>query len=390
MKALFLAPEPFYQERGTPIAVRLLVEELARHGWQIDLLTYHEGSEFACPNVRLMRIPNLRWVRNVRPGFSVKKLLCDIVFFREALRRLRRERYDYIHAVEEAGFMACLIHRFTGIPYVYDMDSSIPEQIRGKRPSLIVFAPLLAAIESAAIRRAAVVLPVCNALEELARRRGAREVLLLRDTALGAPTGGREASKQPLPLPQGGSPRFLYVGNLEPYQGIDLLLSAFARTLRSLTGALLLIVGGSQQDIEEYRAKTRKVHIESHVAFVGPLPVSCLPEVMAQADVLVSPRITGRNTPMKIYSYLQSGKPILATDMPAHREVLTPETALLVPPEPEKVAEGLIRLATDPRFRTQLEVHGRELAEGRFSPATFRTTVAEFCRLMETVAAPRA
>ena len=44
---LVFAPQPFFQERGTPIAVRLLVEELADAGYTVDLLTFHEGEPFA-------------------------------------------------------------------------------------------------------------------------------------------------------------------------------------------------------------------------------------------------------------------------------------------------------------------------------------------------------
>src|SRR5690606_25954218 len=57
MKILFLAPQPFFQERGTPIAVRLAVEVLGgRKGDSIDLLTYHEGSDVPLKNVRHLRI----------------------------------------------------------------------------------------------------------------------------------------------------------------------------------------------------------------------------------------------------------------------------------------------------------------------------------------------
>ena len=47
--------------------------------------------------------------------------------------------------------------------------------------------------------------------------------------------------------------------------------------------------------------------------------------------MLVSPRIRGTNTPLKIYSYLRSGKPIVATDLLTHTQVLSPEVARLVP-----------------------------------------------------------
>jgi glycosyltransferase involved in cell wall biosynthesis len=382
MRVLFLAPQPFYQERGTPIAVRLLAEELARRGWEIDLLAYHEGAEIACPNLRLLRISDLAWVRNVRPGFSLKKVVCDVFFFLRAVRLARRGRYDYIHAVEESAFMARWIGRFTATPYVYDMDSSIPEQMVAASRATALIAPLLRALETSAIRHAAMVLPVCGALADLARRQGAKRLLLLRDVPLpGGSDGGGEAPE----LPQGGTPRFLYVGNLEPYQGIDLLLNGFARALRVLTGAALIIVGGAEADVEVYRTRVRRANLAGHVHFLGAAPLSRLQSLTAQADVLVSPRVAGSNTPMKIYSYLQSGKPILATDIPAHREVLAEGAALLVAPEPDQVADGLVRLGSSEELRRDLGARARELSQAKYSREAFDRTVTEFCRLMEAV-----
>ena len=56
MNILLLAPQPFYQERGTPIAVRMLVETLCQAGNQVDLLTYHEGEDISLPGLKIYRI----------------------------------------------------------------------------------------------------------------------------------------------------------------------------------------------------------------------------------------------------------------------------------------------------------------------------------------------
>lgn len=69
--------------------------------------------------------------------------------------------------------------------------------------------------------------------------------------------------------------------------------------------------------------------------FLGAQPVALLSAVyLAQADILVSPRSKGSNTPMKLYSYLASGKPILATNLWTHTQVLTAASAVLTEPRP--------------------------------------------------------
>ena len=81
MKVLMLAPHPFYQERGTPIAVDLLIRALSERGYQIDLLTFNEGSDVDYPGLTIHRVKPFPLICNVRPGFSIKKLLLDILVF---------------------------------------------------------------------------------------------------------------------------------------------------------------------------------------------------------------------------------------------------------------------------------------------------------------------
>ena len=79
MKILVLAPHPFFQARGTPLAVRTVLEFLGARGHQVDVLTLHEGEDVVIPNCRIHRIPKLPGIRNVRAGFSFKKVVCDVV-----------------------------------------------------------------------------------------------------------------------------------------------------------------------------------------------------------------------------------------------------------------------------------------------------------------------
>jgi glycosyltransferase involved in cell wall biosynthesis len=108
---------------------------------------------------------------------------------------------------------------------------------------------------------------------------------------------------------------------------------------------------------------------------------------MAEADILVSPRIQGVNTPMKIYSYLQAGKPILATDIFSHSQVLSPDFSFLVPPEPEAFASAMARLASDPVLRANLGRRALHVARTRYSPENFEKTASAFCDLVERLLA---
>ena len=131
MNVLLLAPQPFYRERGTPIAVRLLAETLCSLGHSVDLLVYHEGEEISHPGLRLLRAPAPPLVRDVPIGFSWKKLACDVSLTASFVRHARPGRYDVVHAVEEAVFPAVWLRRRHRAAVVCDMDSDLVDQLVG-------------------------------------------------------------------------------------------------------------------------------------------------------------------------------------------------------------------------------------------------------------------
>lgn len=184
MRILYLAPHPFYQERGSPIAAKMLLDILDERGVEVDLVTYNEGDDVSFRHVRHIRTPDLPFLRGIRPGFSAKKLVADVFMFFIVLRLLLRQRYDVIHAVEETAFFAALLKPLFRTPYIYDMDSSLAQQMVEQMPALGGLARVLGAFEGLAVRHAEVVVAVCDALADIARGHGAKRVMLLYDVPM--------------------------------------------------------------------------------------------------------------------------------------------------------------------------------------------------------------
>ena len=376
MRILLLAPHPFYQERGTPIAVDLLASALADRGDNVDILTYHEGEDRTYQGeVRIYRIPPPPFVQNIRPGFSIKKLICDVSMYRRASALARDNIYDCIHAVEESAFIARRIARRLGIPYIFDMDSSMPQQIADKIPLAKPVLPLMHRLEAGIIKSADAVVPMCKDLADTALSMGARHIEILHDISL--------LPESYTPCPEHGfrdtlkisGPAFLYIGNLESYQGIDLLLDSFAITVTKFPEANLVIVGGRQDDINRYKSKAEKLDIAEKTFFLGPRPLSHMQDLFNDADILVSPRILGTNTPMKIYSYLDAGRAVLATDLPTHTQVMDHTAAELVEPLPEAMAAGMVKLLQNEPLRNKLGKKSKQLAQERYSMTAFKNAV---------------
>jgi len=385
LKILVLAPHPFFQARGTPLAVRTVLEFLSARGHRVDVLTLHEGEDVAIPDCSIHRIPRLPGIRNVRAGFSIKKVACDAVMVVECLRMVRRTRYDLIHAVEESAFIAAIASAVSGIPYIYDMDSSLAEQLVERFPRLHRALPFLRYCESIAVRRSIGVLTVCAALEDVAHGHAPdKPVGRVEDSTLLPTVSPAPGTDGALPdaLRRAG-PVAMYVGNLERYQGIDLLLQGFRVTLRRVPSASLVIVGGREDDIRRYSGMAGGLGIQARVHFLGPRPVHELSALLKQADVLVSPRLKGLNTPMKIYSYLDSGTAVLATRLPTHTQVLDDRTAYLVDPEPTALGTGLASLLGDGALRERLGRQAKTYVQDEFTPEAARRKLASFYDAME-------
>lgn len=370
MKILFLAPQPFYEDRGTPIAVDQVLKVLSERGDTVDLVTYHQGKDVTYPNVILHRIPSIPFVRGIRPGFSWKKLVCDAVMLLVVLRMVLRNRCQVIHAVEESVFIALLLNWLLHIPYIYDMDSSLSQQIGEKYPSLMRVVPVLGAFEKLAIQHAQAVIPVCDALATHAGKYMPKKTVLLRDVSLLQHVPPGEAGNLRTTLGITGT-LVLYVGNLEAYQGIDLLIESFVLVSEQTDQADLVIIGGTLADIQKYEEQCRSLGIAQRVHFCGPRPVEHLAAYLAQADILVSPRIKGANTPMKIYSYLDSGRVVLATNLPTHTQVLSDKVAVLADPTPEAFAQATLNLIKQSYLREQLGAAGHQLIQEEYSYSAF-------------------
>jgi len=136
----------------------------------------------------------------------------------------------------------------------------------------------------------------------------------------------------------------------------------------------LVIVGGKPLQVEATRRQAEALGVAERVCLTGQKPQADIPYYMAVADVLVSPRSAGTNIPLKVYSYLRSGIPLVATDLPTHTQTLTPDIALLAPPEPVAFAAALGE-AVGESGRRVAAAAVRFCAE-RYTPERYRSLVA--------------
>lgn len=381
MKILLLAPHPFYHERGTPIAVDLLLQALSKRGDEVDVLTFHEGTNRNYKNLTIYRVRPWVKVVGIPPGLSLKKIICDVFMFFKLISLTGKKRYDVVHAVEESAFMALAVCPLRSIPFVFDMDSSMTTQIIAQHPMVRPLEKVMRFFEALPMRHASAVVPMCDALAEDARRAGAKNVVVLKDVSLvKEPVDGIEQIRDELNLK---GPIAMYIGNLERYQGISLMLESFALVRQQGSDVSLVVIGGTDDHIAENRHLAESLGIADDVYFIGRKPVAHIGDYMAQADILLSPRTEGVNTPMKIYSYLHSGTAVLATNLPTHTQVMNSDIAKLAEPNKEDFARAMKSLLDDEDQRRHLAEKARAHIDREHSYSVFETRVHDLYAQLE-------
>ena len=387
-RILMLAPEPFFEPRGTPFSEYHRIKALGELGYHVDLVTYPFGLDVDLPNLRIFRCWRPPFVQRVRIGPSLTKLVLDVVLAAKAMTVARATRYDAIHSHEEAGLLGVWLARRHGIPHLYDMHSSLPQQLANFRYTGSRGAQrLFDRVETAMVDGSRVVITICRELQDAVVEAGAGDRSFLIENVMGGDvddSAGEVDDDAQIRSRYGidaSQPLVLYTGTLEPYQGLDLLIDASARLVHTHPNARILVVGGEARQVDATRDRARGR--ADNMVFAGQRPATEIPAFVAAADVLVSPRIAGTNTPLKIYSYLRSGRPIVATNLRTHTQVLNDQTALLVPPDPASFAEAVGLVIDRPDIGGWLSEAAKLLAATRYSrEAYLAKTTAAYERLL--------
>jgi glycosyltransferase involved in cell wall biosynthesis len=150
--------------------------------------------------------------------------------------------------------------------------------------------------------------------------------------------------------------KIIYVGQLYPWKGTGTLVEA----MQYLPIGELHLIGGSEERIQELREKAARLGVQDRVFFLGQMPPREVKRHLADSAVAVLPLTqdlisASFTSPLKLFEYMAARIPIVASDLPSTREVLSSGVnALLVQPnDPRALGEGIRRLLED-----------RSLAEG--------------------------
>lgn len=377
MKILMLAPEPFFQPRGTPISVYQRIRALSDLGHKVDIVTYHMGEDKEIKNLKISRIPNVFFIKKIKIGPSLKKIPLDFLLFIRASGLLVRNKYDLIFSHEEGALFGVILSKFSRIPHIYDMHSSLPQQLENfgfSRSKLLK--RVFLGMERFILKHSRAIIVICLDLLKQVEREGYSDKAILIENFIDFDAEEFTAEQIAQKRKEFASKEkkiVLYAGNFQPYQGISLLLEA-ASQIRN-DRIVFVLVGETPSAVERQKVRAQEMGIADKVFFTGQVPPSQMPLFIHMADVLVSPRLSGTNTPLKIYSFLKSGKPLVATNLWTHTQVLSDEISVLVEPDAECMAEGITYALFDDRAQEKA-IYAKEKAEREYTYPRYKEKIS--------------
>jgi glycosyltransferase involved in cell wall biosynthesis len=375
LRIAMVAACPFPWPRGTPIRIHRLAEAVAQRGHEVHVATYHLGEDVGNAPFHVHRIRDVPSYRRTDPGPTVRKLLLLDPLLTRLLRRLHGElRFDLVHAHHYEGLLVAS-HAVRGTPIVYDahtlLSGELPTYRLGlPRPFVRFIAPHL---DRHLPRRADRIIAVSKTIRDTLVGLGAAK-----PERLHVIPNGVEWQRSPIEHGITTDGRtVIFTGNLAPYQGVDLMLEAFARLHARRPDVRLMIVTDSSFD--PFEALAWRLGVRDAIE----LRRAAFPQqsaLMAAATVAVNPRVQCDGIPQKVLNYMAAGMPIATfegSSGPVQHEV----TGLSVPGgDTAGMADAMERLLSDRELARRLGETAREHARRDFSWPQVAARVEEVYR----------
>ena len=300
---------PMPARRGTPLRVERLAQALAARGHDVEVITYHLAEEEAQYDFPIRRIFDRLELGTLAPGPTLAKLsIYDPALARLVGRRLRERPFDVVHAHHFEGLLAAAYgRRGTKVPIVYDAHTMLGAELpaygkkwmskvaRGFGRRLDQWIPALADH---------IVVVTDDISRQLSSHHGFDPH---RITVV--PNGVEVNSFAAVSMTAGAPGLLVYTGTLAPYQGIDLMLAAFARALAMRPHLRLrLLITASFEPFQPMAEQLGVAHAIEIIHDNFP----ALPARLAEASVALMPRVECPGLPQKLLNYMAAGKAIVS------------------------------------------------------------------------------
>jgi glycosyltransferase involved in cell wall biosynthesis len=377
-RVLFISPQPFFEWRGSSIRVKFNVLALTDLGYEVDLLTLPIGENVDPGRCRIIRTWNVFGSTRISIGPSLLKLWFDFLLLIHATWLVLRNRYSVLHGTEETGFLCYLLTFICRANCIYEKHSD-PESYGGnifKRTVLSIYK----LAEKITIRNSTLVICTGPGLKEQAEMvTGATQIDVIPDvpSSIVEPCEQDIVDKRAELMDNEEQVLVTYVGSFAEYQGVEIIFDAIPAVAGTTHRAKFIIIGGSQAEIDHYSQQLARHGKGIQIEFLGKINPDELPAYLAASDILLAPRKSGINSPLKLLDYFKAGGAIVATDTVANQRLLDQSNAVLCEFNTAAFSEAIIKLVDDVETRKSLGERGYQLYLEKYNFSVFTDQLAK-------------
>lgn len=345
MRLAYLSTDPgiaYGGTKGACVHVQELVTALARAGAEVLLVVAAPAPDAVPPPVGV----TVEFLPGPGKGAPTAERLAvepeRAVWLERRLRDFGAEAlYERLALHSAAGSAAA---RALRIPHVVELNAPLLAEARRYRR--LDFQEEAELLEQAVLTLAELVVAVSRPVADYARSRGARRVEVLPNAVSRESVRVRRREHE--------RPVAVFAGSLRPWHGLDSIADAWS-LLGNRAPELLVVGDGPGRALLE----------AAGARVTGAVPHDQVPAYLAQADIGLAPYAPDAPdyfSPLKLFEYLAAGLATVAADLPGVRDIVTEETAVLVPRgEAPALAHAVASLAADPARRRRLGEAGRTL-----------------------------
>lgn len=372
MNILSIAPTPFFADRGCHVRILEESRALAKLGDKITICTYHIGRNV--DNFEIKRIPNIPWYNKLEAGPSYHMFYLDTLLLLNSMYTSLKIKPDVVHAhLHEGAFIGKFSSKFNNIPMVFDVQGSLVGEMlsHGFLKKNSTSCKLIHELEKIINKSANALITSSSNMAEILKndfQLDKDKIFVVQDgvdTDIFNPDYDTQELRKKFGI-MDDCKVVVFLGLLNAYQGIDILINSIPHVIKSVDKVCFLIMG--YPDTEKYHEMAINSNVEDHIIFTGKINYLEAPLYLNLGDIAVSPKITSSGEGNgKVYNYMACGLPTVVFDFPTNREILG-ETGIYVKSlTPEALAEGIVELLLDNKKIEKLSAEVRKKAVDDYS-----------------------
>lgn len=367
LKILMVAPTPFPGNRGTPSRILDMSQGLRRLGHDVHVVSYHLKTDTPTDGLRVHRIPKIRTYKKMGPGPSVQKLLVlDPLLSWKVWQVSKAIDFDIIHGHSYEGFLAAaLTAKIRRKKLIYDAHSTLVGELPTYDFINIQF--IMNLLDKKVPEWSDYVIAVSDTLKMfLEENKIPPEKISVIPTGVNIQQfeGHNPENVKNIYKITKCTKIVMYTGSLANFQGVDYLVEAMTMVFKDYKDAVLFLVGNTNE--QRYKEMCGKYGISDKVIITGERAFEEIPQFLAAADILVSPRTECPSIPQKLSNYMAAGKAIVSFQGSA-KIIEHEKTGIIVENENVKeMSESIIRLLKDEEQRNRLGSNAKYSLLGKY------------------------